>query len=164
VTLDIDVRQALSDRMVASFRARHFHIELVDAVLEGGGHLAGRVHRDRDWPGGNVVVRVRCSESWRPPLPRAPLALATRRAPPLRWVEHALWEQETRLGSLADAHWVPFDFELPEGLPPALEARSIAWRYEIEARRCRRLRMSERALLTPLRYTAVDRVPGHRIS
>jgi hypothetical protein len=34
-----------ADRFIAHWDARHFHIELNDAVLHGGGRIAGRVHR-----------------------------------------------------------------------------------------------------------------------
>ena len=60
------------------------------------------------------------------------------------------FEHGLELESLDDAHWRGFSFELPDGLPPAVEARSIAWRYEVEARRSVRFGPDDRALITPL--------------
>ena len=75
------------DRVIASFPARHFHIELAEAVLEGGGRIQGRVHV-ADGATREVEVTVRCEEWWRinfrfrhhrqPPLWRNELALAGR--------------------------------------------------------------------------------------
>jgi len=64
------------------------------------------------------------------------------------------------LDGLADAHWAGFAFTLPADLPTAVEARSVAWRYEIEARRPLRLRPDERALAVPIGYRAMLLEPG----
>ena len=53
-------------------------------------------------------------------------------------------------------NWRGFSFELPDWLPPAIEARSIAWRYEVEVRRTVRLAPDERAVLTPLGFVDVS--------
>jgi hypothetical protein len=39
-------------------------------------------------------------------------------------------------------------------------ARSVAWRYEVEARRPLRLRPDERAIAVPLRFRAMLLDPG----
>ena len=44
-----------TERPLMSWDARHFHIELSDARLEGGGQLVGRVHRHGDWPPGEIA-------------------------------------------------------------------------------------------------------------
>ena len=77
-----------------------------------------------------------------------------------RWHERTLWSHELVLDGLADAHWAGFEFTLPADLPPAVEARSVAWRYEIEARRPLRLRPDERAIAVPLGYRAMLLEPG----
>ena len=66
------------------------------------------------------------------------------------WRQRVSFEHGLELESLDDAHWRAFSFELPDGLPPAVEARSIAWRYEVEARRSVRIGPDDRALITPL--------------
>jgi hypothetical protein len=158
-----ELRVALGDRLVTSYPARRFHIELSHAELGGGGRIAGRVHRDRDWPGGRLEVRVRCCEAWRPRIPAGSTVILSRRSAPPRWHEQVLWQDSADLGPLHD-RWLGFSFELPEHLPPAIEARSLAWRYEVEARRPTRFRLAERALLTPLAYTAVSADGSRRLA
>jgi hypothetical protein len=153
-------RQALTLRLVGDFEARRFHVELSTARLCGGGEIAGRVHRDRTFADGPVVVRARCLEAWREAPPRVPLVHASRSLQMPRWHQRTLWSEELVLEGLADAHWAPFAFALPDDLPPAVEARSVAWRYEVEARRPLRLRFDERALAVPLGYRAVLLAPG----
>ena len=77
-----------------------------------------------------------------------------------RWHERTLWSQELVLDGLAEAHWAAFEFALPPDLPPAVEARSVAWRYEIQARRPLRLRPDERAIAVPLGFRAMLLEPG----
>ena len=136
----------LSDRMIANFPSRHFHIELSDAVLSGGGRVAGRVHLDRAMAAGRLELSVHCLECWR----TSPPSLWWRQPP--TWTIRTLWAaaREAELGS--DRRWHGFEFELPDGLPPAVEGYAVAWRYEIEARRPTRLGPGERAAITPLRY------------
>jgi hypothetical protein len=132
------------DRLFSSWDARHFHIELVDAQLQGGGRIAGRVHRDGSWPPGRIEVRARCLECWR----WTPMS---ERGTP-QWHESCLWEAQCPLPVDPDAGWAAFRFELPDDLPPAVEARSIAWRYELVAQRNVRHWFDETAALTPLLY------------
>jgi hypothetical protein len=147
--LDIGVRAALTERLVSSFPGRRMHIELSTAELHGGGRIRGRVHRDRDSAGGALVVTVRCVESWQK-LPGAGRWLpATRPQLPV-WRQEVRYEDSLPLEPLDDAHWRGFAFDLPEGLPLAVEARTVAWRYEIEARRSVRFGPDDRAVVTPL--------------
>jgi hypothetical protein len=132
------------DPLIAGWDARHFHLELGDALLHGGGRIAGRVHRHGPWCSGAIVVRGRCDECWRPGGPAA-------RAIPF-WEGRTLWAAEERIDLDPDTSWAPFRFELPPGLPAAVEARTIAWRYELRASRRRRHRPDETAALTPLLY------------
>ena len=129
-------------------------------MLGGGGAIEGRVHRDRELSAGPIIVRARCIEAWREAPPRVPLVPARHSMRLPRWHDRTLWSCEIVLDGLADARWAPFAFALPEGLPPAIEARSVAWRYEIEARRPLRLRFDERAISVPLRYRAMLLEPG----
>jgi hypothetical protein len=148
-------RNALAMRLVGDYEARRFHVELSAAVLHGGGAIAGRVHRDRELNAGPIIVRARCIEAWREAPPRVPILPARHSMRLPRWHDRTLWSCELVLDGLADARWAPFEFAIPEGLPPAIEARSVAWRYEIEARRPLRLRFDERAISVPLRYRAM---------
>jgi hypothetical protein len=158
--LSDEERRALSLRLVGDQEARHFHVELASAELAGGGSIAGRVHRDRELPPGPIIVRARCIEAWREAPPRVPLLPARHSMRLPRWYDRTLWSSEQVLEGLAGAHWVRFEFALPAGLPPAVEARTVAWRYEIEARRPLRLRYDERAVAVPIRYRALLLEPG----
>jgi hypothetical protein len=134
----------LYDRMIASFPARHFHIELADALLEGGGHIDGRVHVH----GGvrRLEVLARCQEIW-----RTNFRIRNHRQPPL-WRGETLWSDTIAFDCDPDRTWHPFSFALPAGLPTAVEGHIISWRYEIEVRRRGRFGRLERAVATPLRF------------
>jgi len=137
----VDAGSARADRLLAGWEARHFHIELSEAQLEGGGALTGRVHRHGRWPPGEIVVTARCGECWRESaLAGHGLSL---------WPTSCLWEQQSRLRPNPHATWAAFAFALPPGLPPAVEASSVAWRYEVIARRAGRW-FPESAAVTPL--------------
>jgi hypothetical protein len=153
-------RQALAMRLVGDCEARRFHVELSSVELAGGGVIAGRVHRDRELADGPVIVRARCIEAWREAPPRIPLLPSKHSMRMPRWHERTLWSNELVLDGLCEARWARFEFALPLDLPPAVEARSVAWRYEIEARRPLRLRPAERAVTIPLRYRAMLLEPG----
>jgi hypothetical protein len=135
------------DRMIASFPARHFHIELADARLEGGGHIDGRVHLH----GGvrRIEVLARCQEIW-----RTNFRIRNHRQPPL-WRTDTLWSDTIALDCDPDRRWQPFSFALPAALPTAVEGHIICWRYEIEVRRRGRFGRLERAVVTPLRFDII---------
>jgi hypothetical protein len=130
------------DRLLSDWDARHFHIELTDAALHGGGFIAGRVHRHGSWRAGRMAIVVRCNECWRSP------AFPVRGIP--QWRESKLWEAEQPLIPDPDATWAPFAIELPARLPPAVEAPTISFRYELFALLRVRHRFAETAALTPL--------------
>jgi hypothetical protein len=136
------------DPLIAGWDARHFHLELGDALLRGGGRIAGRVHRDGGGPTAAIVVSGRCDECWRPPGPAA-------RGMPY-WSGRTLWTAQDQVAVGPDKAWAPFCFPLPPGLPPAIEARTFAWRYELRAHRRREHRPDETAALTPLLYDEHD--------
>jgi hypothetical protein len=133
------------DRMIASFPARHFHVELADALLEGGGWIKGRVHVSDDGSG-TVDVIARCEEAW-----RTNFRFRNHRQPPL-WHTDPLWSETHTVGRDPDRRWHPFAFAIPPGLPTAIEGHVVCWRYEIEARRRARVGPAERAVVTPLRF------------
>ena len=138
----LDCGSARADRLLANWEAAHFHIELSDAQLEGGGRLAGRVHRHGPCPAGTIVVTARCVECW------CASGLAAQRMP--LWCASPMWERLRHLRIDPDATWAPFEFELPNGLPPAVEASTLAWRYELVAQRSVRHWFDETAALTAL--------------
>jgi hypothetical protein len=130
------------DRLIRNWDARHFHIELSDAALHGGGRIAGRVHRHGAWRPQPMTIAVGCRESWR-------LPARTARGVP-SWGEAWLWRHVARLEVDPDATWAGFDLALPAHLPPAVEARTIAWRYEIVVRSRPRRGRAQTAARTPL--------------
>jgi len=142
----LDGREFSIDRVLGNATARHFHIELADAELRGGGRIAGRVHRHQRWAPGEWTVEVTCIETWRAAMP----SLAG--AP--HWEHDALWTARVSLETDPDLTWCPFRFELPPDLPPAVEAHGLAWRYELDATRHARLGLDERAVVTPLLFEA----------
>jgi hypothetical protein len=135
----------LFDRVIASFPARHFHLEVAEARLEGGGRIEGRIHAHDHLPR-TLEVIARCYETW-----RTNFRLRNRRHPPL-WRDKSLWQNTITVTCEADRRWHPFAFDIPTGLPPAVEGHIMGWRYEIEARHKSRVGLAERAVVTPLRF------------
>lgn len=135
-----------TERPLMSWDARHFHIELSDARLEGGGQLLGRVHRHGDWPPGEIAVTARCLECWRA------ATLAARGLP--HWEFETLWVRHRAIRTDRDSTWAPFAFDLPQRLAPAGEATTFAWRYELITQRSVRYWFDETAAVTPLLHEA----------
>lgn len=131
-----------ADRLLADWDARHFHIELFDAQVQGGGRIAGRVHRHGSWPPGAILVSARCLECWR-------FRPSSEGGTP-QWHASCLWQAEHPLAIDPEAGWAAFCFQLPDYLPPAVEARTIAWRYELRAQRHVWHWFNETAARTPL--------------
>jgi hypothetical protein len=134
------------DRFIAQVPARTFHVELNDARLAGGGYIAGRVHRHGPRPLGTMEVTVRCTEAWRARPP-------WRGAPP-DWDENVLWTASAPVRFDDDRRWTRFRYEIPAGLPPATEATTVAWRYELVVSRRLRHWPDQHATLTPLLFEA----------
>ncbi len=134
------------DRVIPSHAGRHFHLELADADLQGGGHLGGRVHIDDEAGEGDLSVTARCEEAW-----CTNFRLRSRRFPPL-WTTQSLWEEALTVELEADRRWHPFRFEIPPDLPLAVEGRAISWRYTVQARRSAHRGFSDSAIVTPLRF------------
>ena len=136
------------DRMIASFDARTFHVELSDAALRGGGWLRGRVHGDDTHTPPGMVVLARLLECW-----RVDRGWNVRYQP--MWRDTSLWESDPFHADWLDgATWAPFEFAVPPGLPPGVEGRLLAWRYEVEARRPSRFVPAQRAVVTPIGFQA----------
>ena len=136
------------DRLIARYDARGFRIKLTDADLQGGGELNGRVHLCGRRQPAALEVTCRCVEAWRV---NGRSRIANLRHPPL-WNHSCIWQARLDLSWLDGQAWTPFGFRLPGQLPPAVEARSIAWRYEVEARRRVRLAPDEVAVATPIGF------------
>jgi hypothetical protein len=135
---------APADRLIVNAAAKHHHLELADAELRGGGRIVGRIHRHGPWVSDALIVEATCVEAWRALLPTL--------AGVPHWERRLLWSTEATVETDPDRMWVPFAFDLPAGLPPAVEARSLAWRYEIGARRHTRFGVDECAVITPLLF------------
>jgi len=136
------------DRLIASFNARGFHVELAHVELAGGGRLTGRVHADRGRPEEGVLVCARLLECW-----RIDRGWNVRHQP--MWRDAPLWESGEMLTDWPQqGTWAGFEFQLPGGLPPAVEGRLLAWRYEVEARRPVRFAPDQRAVVTPIGFQA----------
>ena len=130
-------------------QARGFRISLDEAQPQGGGRIAGRVERHhRRSDRRPVVVDVRCEACW---IDIAPALVGRKRlihwstygdirnrAVPI-WLEEELFRASVDVGSLEEANWRQFSFDLPDELPRALEGTFVAFRWRIEARRARRL-------------------------
>ena len=134
------------DRVIPSNPARRFHLDLVDALLEGGGHLSGRVHWESEPPEGGFSVTVACEESW-----CTNFRFRSRRSP-LLWQTERLWVETRAAAADADRHWSPFRVEIPATAPKAVEGRVIAWRYTVEAVSAMPHLFADRAVVTPLRF------------
>jgi hypothetical protein len=134
------------DRVIPSSTARRFHLDLVDALLEGGGHISGRVHWHSEAPEGGFSVTVACEESW-----CTNFRFRSRRSP-LLWETERLWADTCAAAAAPDRRWSPFRVEIPATAPQAVEGRVIAWRYTVEAEPAVRRALAGRAVFTPLRF------------
>jgi hypothetical protein len=152
VTLEADGRPRLrssrgfADRILPNGPARHFHLELATADLRGAGRVSGRLHRHGRWMPGALTVEICCVETWRTAAP-------TLGAMP-HWDREVLWSEEAAVDADPDRTWLPFGFDIPAGLPPAVEAGTLAWRYELSACRHTWLGIDEYAVLTPVLFEA----------
>lgn len=128
---------------------RGFAITLDEAEPWGGGRIDGRVERLRGRHDRRpVLVEVRCAAYWLDVAPQLVgrkrlLSWSTygdvrNRAVPI-WLDEEVFRERVDLGPLDDANWRHFSFDLPAGLPRALEGTFVAFRWRIEARRSRRL-------------------------
>jgi hypothetical protein len=172
VALVTDVPDELRFRGIEPRReARGFAITLDEAEPWGGGRIEGRVERRRGRRDPRpVLVDVFCDACWLDVAPQLVgrkrfLSWATfgdvrSRAVPI-WLDDELFRERIGVGPLEDANWRPFSFELPDGLPRALEGTFVAFRWRIEARRARRLGTDLASL--PLLVVAPQTLPVVRV-
>jgi hypothetical protein len=126
-----------------------FGLTLDSAEPQGGGRITGRVerrHQRRD--GRPVTVEVRCTACWMDVAPQfvgrkgmltwSAYGDMRNKFLPV-WLDEELFSAQLEVGSLADVNWRRFAFDLPDGLPRALEGTFVAFRWRIEARRARRV-------------------------
>lgn len=150
LSLVTDIPNALRFRGIEPPQdASGFGIALDEAEPWGGGRIGGRVerrHQRRDRR--PVLVDVCCEACW---IDVAPQLVGRKRfiswstygeirtrAIPI-WLEEEVFRARVDVGALEEANWRQFSFDLPEGLPRALEGTFVAFRWRIEARRARRL-------------------------
>lgn len=150
MSLVTDIPDALRFRGIEPpQQARGFAIALDEAVPQGGGRIAGRVERHQQRRDRRpVLVDVCCDACWVDVAPqlvgrKRMLSWSTygeirNRAVPI-WLEEKVFRARLDVGPLEEANWQHFSFDLPEGLPRALEGTFVAFRWRMEARRARRL-------------------------
>jgi len=150
---------------------RGFAIALDEAEPWGGGRIEGRVERRRGRRDRRpVLVDVCCNASWLDVAPqlvgrKRVLSWSTygevrNRALPI-WLDDEVFRARVDVGPLEDANWRHFSFDLPAGLPRALEGTFVAFRWRIEARRSRRLGTDLASL--PLLLLAPQSLPVVRV-
>ncbi len=150
MSLLIDVPNELSFRGIEPPQeARGFGISLDEAQPEGGGRIAGRVERHNQRRDRRpLLVEVRCDACW---LDIAPQFVGRKglltwsaygdmrnKFVPV-WLDEEVFRTSLDVGALDDANWRHFSFDLPDGLPRAVEGTFVAFRWRIEARRSRRV-------------------------
>lgn len=129
--------------------ARGFQISLDEAEPQGGGRISGRVERQRGRSDRRpLLVEVRCDACWMDVAPQLvgrerlvswrAYGEIRNRAVPI-WLEEEVFRDRLEVPGLQDANWRHFSFDLPSGLPRALEGTFVAFRWRIAARRARRL-------------------------
>jgi hypothetical protein len=77
------------------------------------------------------------------------------------WLEEEVFRGSVDVGPLEEANWRQFSFDLPDGLPRALEGTFVAFRWRIEARRARRLGTAVASL--PLLLVEPQNLPVVRV-
>ncbi len=129
--------------------ARGFRLSLDEAEPEGGGRIAGRVERQNQRRDGRPVsVELRCDAAWMDVAPElvgrkgifnwSAYGEIRNKFVPI-WLDEEVFSTRVDVGPLDDANWRHFEFDLPDGLPRALEGTFVAFRWRIAARRARRV-------------------------
>jgi hypothetical protein len=152
-------------------QAGGFAIALDQAEPQGGGRIAGRVERRRHRRDSRPVhIEVRCDASWMDIAPQfvgrkrilswSAAGDMRNRAIPV-WLEDEVFRDGVDAGPLEDVNWRSFSFDLPDGLPRALEGTFVAFRWRIEARRARRVGTESASL--PLLLVEPQTLPVVRV-
>jgi hypothetical protein len=172
VSLVTDVPDPLRFRGIEPPRvAPGFGISLDEAAPEGGGRIVGRVERrNRRRDRRPVVVNVSCYACWMDVAAEfvgrkgifswSAYGDMRNKFVPI-WLDEKVFRTQTDVGSLEDANWRHFSFEIPDGLPRALEGTFVAFRWRVEAQRARRVG-AERASL-PLLLIEAQNLPVVRV-
>jgi hypothetical protein len=172
VSLLTDVPEPLRFRGIEPPQvARGFGISLDEAEPEGGGRIVGRVERrNRRRDRRPVYVDVTCDACWMDVAPEfvgrkgilhwSAYGDMRNKFVPI-WLEEKVFRTELDVGPLEESNWRHFSFELPEGLPRALEGTFVAFRWRVEARRPRRVG-SEHASV-PLLLIEAQELPVVRV-
>jgi hypothetical protein len=151
--------------------AQGFQITLDRAEPWGGGHIEGRVERRGEGRDRRpIVVRVRCLATWLEIAPQlvgrkrlfswSTLGDIRNRAVPI-WLDEEVFADGVEVGTLEQANWQPFAFDVPAELPRALEGTFVAFRWKIEARRPRMIGGATAAL--PLLIREAQTLPVIRV-
>jgi hypothetical protein len=172
VSLFTDVPEELRFKGIEPPKGAHgFGIMLDEADPWGGGRVAGRVerlHRRRDQR--PVYVDVRCDAYWMDVAPqlvgrKGLLSWSTyaeiRNYHVPIWLDDEVFSERTEVGALNEDNWRHFSFELPEGLPRALEGTFVAFRWRVVARRARRIGHEEASV--PLLLVEPQNLPVVRV-
>ena len=151
--------------------ARGFSVSLDQAEPEGGGKVAGRVERHnqrRDRR--SVSIELRCDAAWMDVAPElvgrkgmfnwAAYGEIRNKFVPI-WLDEQIFSAHVEVGPLEDANWRPFQFDVPDGVPRALEGTFVAFRWRITARRARRLGTEQASL--PLLWVEPQTLPVVRV-
>lgn len=151
--------------------ARGFAIALDEAVPQGGGRIAGRIERrNRRRDAHSVSVEVRCEAAWVDIAPQlvgrermtswTTFGEIRNRHVPI-WLEEELFSASVEVEALEEDNWRYFSFDLPHGLPRALEGTFVAFRWRIDARRDRRVGTEHASL--PLLFVENQNLPVVRV-
>jgi hypothetical protein len=151
--------------------ARGFGISLDEADPEGGGRIAGRVERhDQRRDRRPLFVDVRCDACWMDVAPElvgrkgilswSAYGEIRNKFVPI-WLDEEVFSTRADVGPLEDVNWTHFAFDLPEGLPRALEGTFVAFRWRVEARRARRVGTELASL--PLLFVEPQTLPVVRV-
>ena len=150
MSLVTDVPDELRFRGIEpALAARGFAISLDQAEPEGGGRIVGRVERrNQRRDGRSVVVDVACDACWMDVAPElvgrkglfswSAYGEIRNKFVPI-WLDEEVFRTRVDVGPLEDANWRQFSFQLPDGLPRALEGTFVAFRWRVHARRSRRV-------------------------
>jgi hypothetical protein len=151
--------------------ARGFGISLDEAEPEGGGQIAGRVERhNKRRDRRPLSVDVRCDAYWMDVAPElvgrkgilswSAYGEIRNKFVPI-WLNEEVFSSRVDVGPLEDVNWKHFTFEIPDGLPRALEGTFVAFRWRIAARRARRVGTEMASL--PLLLVEPQDVPVVRV-
>jgi hypothetical protein len=151
--------------------ARGFGLSLDEAEPVGGGRIAGRVERHNQRRDRRPLsIEVRCDAAWMDVAPElvgrkgifnwSAYGEIRNKFVPI-WLEEEIFSTQVDVEPLEDANWRPFEFDVPEGVPRALEGTFVAFRWRVTARRARRLGTEQASV--PLLWVEPQTLPVVRV-